>query len=498
MPSWTEHLRIGTRSALAATAAALALAGPASAASRTPAITKIRCVPATTSSCASGVAVATGRLLQLSGRHLRSGMRVTFRWSTGALATKLRGGSHGFTARVPAGTKAGTISVTVTDKAGRRSRAKRIRVLASGPTPARTPTVPGLPASFTGHGMWIWELPRTEKGDVDAIAQRAVAGGFKTLFIKAADGQDTWKQFTPQVIATLKGAGLRVCGWQFVYGTSPTAEAQAAITAIQRGADCFVIDAEGRYEGKYSAASTYMKALRAGVGAGYPLALTSFPYVDYHGALPYSVFLGPGMAQVNAPQVYWKDIGGTVDAVSARTFAQNRVYGAPIAPLGQTYQKPSASELQRFRQVWLSYGSGGLSWWDWQETTDAAFQALAGPVPAPVTLTDPGWPLLRKGSKGDQVVWVQQHLTSTNPDVTVNGSYDAATVAAVKALQTARGFTASGQTDPTTWQAILLLPNTPVDWSGRKAPTASTRAAVRAAGVRRTDIPTQGFGGDGG
>ncbi|UTI63538.1 peptidoglycan-binding protein [Paraconexibacter antarcticus] len=481
-------------------------ADPASARSRTPVLTGIRCVPATSASCAGGVSVTTGRLLQLSGRRLRSGMRVTFRWPTGALATKLRHTRTGYTARVPAGTRAGSVSVTVTDRAGRRSRARRIRVVASGPTPVTLPVVAGLPAQFAGHGMWIWQLAKTEGSDVAAIAQKAVASGFQTVFVKAADGQDTWAQFTPQLVAQLKAAGLRVCAWQFVYGTHPDGEAAAAVAAIRRGADCFVIDAEGQYEGRYAAAQTYMTALRAGVGPDYPLALTSFPYVDYHPSLPYSVFLGPGGAQANAPQVYWKDIGGTVDAVSARTFAQNRPYTRPIVPLGQTYQKPAATELQRFRQVWSSYGAGGLSWWDWQETTPAAFGTLASPAPAPVALTDPGWPLLRKGSKGDQVVWLQEHLVSTDPTVKVTGTYDAATVTAVTAVQTAHGFLATGEMDAPTWQTVLQQPVTPVDWTTRAAPrmapaagTASLRATrgLPSPGIRRSEIPTVGAGGGG-
>ena len=78
------------------------------------------------------------------------------------------------------------------------------------------------------------------------------------------------------------------------------------------------------------------------------------------------MFLAPGAAQANLPQVYWKAIGGSVDAVSAKTWAHNRVYGTPVAPLGQSYNDPAPADLQRFRQVWASYGVGGLSWWSWQ------------------------------------------------------------------------------------------------------------------------------------
>ena len=109
-----------------------------------------------------------------------------------------------------------------------------------------------------------------------------------------------------------------------------------------------------------------MAALRGAIGPAYPLGFTSFPYVDYHPRLPYSVFLGPGGAQANLPQVYWKAIGGTVDAVSAKTVAQNRIYGVPLAPLGQSYDAPKAADLRRFRALWAGYGAGGLSWWSWQ------------------------------------------------------------------------------------------------------------------------------------
>ena len=80
-----------------------------------------------------------------------------------------------------------------------------------------------------------------------------------------------------------------------------------------------------------------MTQLRTLIGANFPVALAGFPYVDYHPAFPYSVFLGPGGAQFNTPQMYWLDIGTSVDAVYAHTLSFNRVYGRTIIPLGQTY-----------------------------------------------------------------------------------------------------------------------------------------------------------------
>ena len=416
--------------------------------------------------------VPAGRQIQLTGRSLTSGMRVTFRWSRGALATKLRRSATGWTARVPAGTAVGRVAVTVRDRAHRRSNARHIIVVGA-PSPLRPAAVPTdgrLPAVMRGDGMWIWQLPQSNGGDLDVIAARARAAGMTTVYVKGSDAGNAWKQFTPQLVRDLHARGLRVCAWQFVYGSKPLPEAAAAAANVAAGADCLIIDAETDYEGRYAAAQRYVEALRAAVGPTYPLGLTSFPYVDYHPTFPYSVFLAPGAAQANLPQVYWKDIGGSVDAVSAKTVAQNRIYGAPIAPLGQAYGGAAPADMQRFRAIWAGYGAAGLSWWSWQAATGAMWAALTSPAPATVVPADPGWPALRKGSKGDQVIWLQQHLASFDASVQVDagGRFTAATDAVLRAFQTSRGLPASGVTNAATWLAVLALPVRPVDWTAAR------------------------------
>jgi peptidoglycan hydrolase-like protein with peptidoglycan-binding domain len=452
--------------------AALTLFAPAAAQARKrpPQLTRIRCVPATSATCKNGIRVTIGRQLQFSGRRITKGMRVSFRWSRGALATKLDHSRVGYVARVPAGTRAGTVSVTVSDGAGRRSNALKITVTQPPRVGGQTVAPGVLPEIFKGNGMWIWVLSSSEGGDVNAIAARAHASGISTVFVKSADGRaQRLAQFSPELVAALHAQGLRVCAWQFVYGDDPVGEASLGIDSVaSTGADCLVVDAEGKYEGKYAQAQQYMGLLRATLGAAYPIGLTSFPYVDYHGRFPYSVFLGPGNAQANLPQVYWKDIGGTVDAVSGHTLAHNRIYGAPIAPLGQTYDNAPPEDIIRFRQLWTAYGSGGLSWWSWQATAEPGWAALAAPLqPLPLPPPDPGWPALAKATKGDEVVWLQQHLASADPSVAVTSTFDAATDAALRNFQTAHGLPVTGTTDALTWQAVLTLPIQPVDWATR-------------------------------
>ncbi len=436
---------------------------------RRPVLNAPRCLPAAAPACASGVQVAIGRRLQLRGRGLYRRMRVSFSWSRGSITARMARTRAGFLVRVPPGTKAGTVSVRARNRRGLRSNARRVRVLAPPRTqapPAASPAPGQLPAAFQGNGMWIWQLGSTEGGNVQAIIARARAAGMSAVFIKSSDGgANRWTQFNPGLVSTLKAAGLKVCAWQFVYGADPVGEARLGADAVADGADCLVIDAETRYEGRYAAAQHYLSTLRAAIGPDYPVGLTTFPYVDLHQSFPYSVFLGPGGAQANLPQVYWRAIGDTVDASSARTYAQNRLYGTPIAPLGQTWQDPPASELRRFRQLWAAYGSTGLSWWSWQETSVAEWRLLGGTLPAIPAPADPGWPALGSGSRGDQVFWVQQHLLSLVGDLTVSGRMDAPTVAALRSLQASRGLPATGRTDPATWQAVLSLPLVPVDWT---------------------------------
>jgi hypothetical protein len=460
----------GRRTAIVAAAVALgAVAAPPAEATHRPKphLRQIRCVPAT--ACRSGVKVIIGDQIRFTGAGLYKGMRVFFRWPKGTLTFRMKAQGRAFVARVPTGTRPGRISVVVRDGKSRRSNVIHIKVRAPkkppGPPPAATG---GLPPVFAGGGMWIWELPKSEGGDVAAIAARAQAAGISTVFVKSSDGAtNRWAQFNAVLVQNLHNYGLRACAWQYVYGSDPAGEARLGADAVTAGADCLVVDAEKEYEGRYAQAQQFMTALRAAVGPVYPVGLTSFPYVDYHPSLPYSVFLGPGGAQANLPQVYWKTIGGTVDAVSAHTVANNRIYGIAMAPLGQAYNSPAPDDVVRFRGLWAGYGSAGVSWWSWQSTAQPTWDALAAPA-FPITSPDPGWPPLAKGSKGDQVVWLQQHLKSYDPALEVDGVFGSGVDSTLRRFQASKGLPVTGTADAATWQAVLQLAVQPVDWTAAK------------------------------
>jgi peptidoglycan hydrolase-like protein with peptidoglycan-binding domain len=407
-------------------------------------------------------------------------MVVAFPHSYGARIARNSPTAHltntklGIVVHVPSSAHSGHIMILLGH--GRHSNSygpiQIVRYALRPPTPPSTaePSTAPIPTgtAFDGQGMWIWYVSQSSGGNLASIVAQAHAAGVSTLFIKSSDGSSNyWSQFSPELVQQLHADGLKVCAWQYVYGTNPTGEASLGARAVAAGADCLVIDAEAEYEGRYGSAQTYLADLRAQIGPSYPLGLASFPYVYYHTSFPYSVLLGPNGAQFNVPQMYWKAIGDSVDTAYADTYISNRIYGRSIFPLGQTYEKVSSTDLLRFREEAPLYGATGISFWDYQETAASAWAALATPL-APLTAVTPNqsWSELSQGSKGDPVLWMQEHLAAAIPAQATTGIFDSATMANLEQFQSSHGIPPSGHTEAATWQALLALTPIAVDWTG--------------------------------
>jgi hypothetical protein len=424
--------------------------------------------------------VSTHGTLLITGRGLSTGMVVAFPRAPGARISRnspgspLRQSTAGLLVTVPSSAHSGRIKVLLSHARYTSSygpiyifhHALHPPAPKPPPAPASVGAVSGT--AFDGQGMWIWYLSQSNGGNIASLVAQAHAAGVTTVFVKSSDGSSNyWSQFSPQLVGELHANGLKACAWQYVYGTNPAGEANLGAQAVASGADCLVIDAEAEYEGRYAAAQTYLTDLRAKIGPAYPLGLASFPYVSYHESFPYSVFLGPTGAQYNAPQMYWKDIEVSVDTVYANTYIANRMYGRPIFPLGQTYGGVSSSDELRFREEAVDYGATGLSFWDWQETPASGWRTLAAPL-APLTSVTPNasYPELGSGAKGDQVLWMQEHLASAIPAQETTGNFGSQTATDLREFQTAHGIAPSGRTDAATWAALLALPSVAVNWTG--------------------------------
>jgi peptidoglycan hydrolase-like protein with peptidoglycan-binding domain len=445
-------------------------------------ITSVSCIPA--AHCSENPhQVSTHGELLVKGVNLRSNMVLAFparpgaRISRSSPSSRLRATSAGLVATVPKAAHSGHLMILLS-KGRYTSSWGPITIFnhpLHPPVKVVTPIVAGGAGAspLEGQGMWIWYIEKSSGGSVPAIIAQAHAAGVTTVFVKSSDGSSNyWSQFSPQLVAELHAGGLKVCAWQYVYGTNPAGEAALGAEAVANGADCLVIDAESEYEGKYAAAQTYITELRAKIGPAYPLVLASFPYVSYHPSFPYSVFLGPNGAQYNAPQMYWHDIGVSVDTVFANTYIANRIYGRQLFPLGQTYGGATPTEILRFREEAVDYGASGWSFWDWQETSAAGWGALTAPLTPLSTVTpNTSYPELAKGAKGDQVLWLQEHLASAIPAQETTGVFGTQTTSDLESFQTAHGITPSGVAEAATWTALLALPVVEVKWTGAKGPS---------------------------
>jgi hypothetical protein len=342
----------------------------------------------------------------------------------------------------------------------------------------------GAATPLDGNGMWIWQLSASG-GTADAVAKKATKRNIDVVMIKSSDAADPWAQFTPELVDVLHDAGLKVCAWQFVYGGSPRPEARVGAQAVDEGADCLLIDAEAHYEGRYKAADRYIDELRDRIGKDYPLALASFPYVDFHPSFPYSVFLGPGAAQYNVPQMYWKTIGTSVRNIYEHTYEVNAPFKRPIFPLGQTYLNVSRKSVIRFRKYARRYDAAGVSWWSWQETKGMEWRWVGKPLGAGAgksraAVASSAYATLASGDAGDLVVWAQQHLAAHGDAVAVDGTYGAETVQAVRRFQASEGLAPSGELDDATWRALLERRPVPIDWSRIGSPAGACAAGTTA------------------
>ena len=329
---------------------------------------------------------------------------------------------------------------------------------------AATATVGDAAASspIRGTALWIDQLAAGASPQSLAIAARGAGAG--TLYVKAADGVIPEPQFSPSLIAGLRGEGVAVCAWVFAYGSEPAPEAQAAIAAVHTGAGCLVVDAESAYEKRYGQAQVYVRTLRASLGAGFPIALAGQPEVLQHPKFPYSVFLGPGGFGFDMPLMYWRDLGLSVQAAYAEVLPVNAIYGRPIVPVGQLFGEPAGAELEQFRALAGSYGLAGTSFFDLDSATPAGLSGLAvQPGHARRRAIAPA--TIRPGADGDEVDWAQELLNSAGARLPVGGFYGAETYRAVTAFQRRHRLGATGVLGAATWKALLRLRAREPSWA---------------------------------
>jgi len=233
--------------------------------------------------------------------------------------------------------------------------------------------------ALLGKGFWIWQVPNTEGGNADTIANMAQEAHLTHVPIKIADGTQSYNvdfktntDYVLPVVQALKKRNIQVWGWQYVYGDDPTGEANIAIQRVQQlGLDGYIIDAEAEYQvaGKDAAARTYMAALRRSL-LDLPIALSSFRFPTYHPQFPWKDFLEK--CDLNMPQVYWEQVHNPIYQLN-RSLTEFKAVSPfrPIVPTGPTYSNggwvPTDLEILDFLNTARSLNLPAVNFFSWQE-----------------------------------------------------------------------------------------------------------------------------------
>jgi hypothetical protein len=133
----------------------------------------------------------------------------------------------------------------------------------------------------------------------------------------------------------------------------------------------------------------------------------------------------------------------------------------------------SSSDIEFFRGLSVAYRAGGLSWWDFAwASARGMWPALSGLYTSVASVRAPGVPVLRYGSAGDMVLWMQELLKSAIHSQRATGTFASETQRNLRSFQIRHGIPPTGETGPRTWRALLRLPAARVQWATADVPAA--------------------------
>ena len=304
------------------------------------------------------------------------------------------------------------------DDLGARHRPRRApiagdpaRRAARCPCARRAPGGP-LPAPFAGNGMWIWELPKSEGGDVNAIAARARGG-----------------RHLNRLRQELGRPGRRVGAVQPDAGPGPARvrppRVRVAVRLRRRSARRGGAGRERRGGGRRLPRHRRREPLRGPLRAGAAVRRRAAgrrrtrvsdraDVVPLRRLPPGAALLGlpragrrPGQPAAGLLEGHRRDRSTRSARARGRTTAstasRSRRSGRPTSRRRRPRSSASARCGRRTAPAGCRGGAGRRP----ARRRGPRSPSLPG---AAEPLPDPGWPALDKGSKGDEVVWLQEHL----------------------------------------------------------------------------------------
>ena len=240
-----------------------------------------------------------------------------------------------------------------------------------------------------GNGVWVW---RTDKdpsffNDINVTILNLKKAGITWVAVKAGDGDSLWTNsavlWLTSNISKFHDAGIKVYGWQYVYGNDDVwsvpnvSEADVANQILNiSGIDGLIIDVESEYENLSEnrlIATTYLQAIRSQHPDSF-IAYTTFARPASHSNFPYFEF--NNYCDVVMPQAYWVDRPTTpTDELTTLKKQWDDLYstwpnnpGKPIYPLA-SLNTATVGQLEEFFTVIRALNFQNPSFWRYELIT---------------------------------------------------------------------------------------------------------------------------------
>jgi hypothetical protein len=255
-----------------------------------------------------------------------------------------------------------------------------------------------LPASFCGHGTYIYDVPSTiqrystVQGVVSALKDMGMAHAWVRIHGTSAYNAAS-KKLIKTLIEALQADGVAVAGWGWNQGVSPSAESSLAVKELQFfGLKDYIADIEhGHNNSNWTEAEIdgYCKKVRDAVTGGF--GVTTFALIDWHepklmqAALPHVDMFNPQIYWFNFPNAkmarqFKRDDGSKYEAGSPSAYAELcldnwiKLMGATPRKLvmtGQSYwgegsfsKEDAEKKLDKFLGSFSGFDRvAGLNWW---------------------------------------------------------------------------------------------------------------------------------------
>jgi len=246
---------------------------------------------------------------------------------------------------------------------------------------------------INGKSIFSWNIPAVGGGDPEAFVQFLLENNFEGVCLKAANGPyikkvsrwSPWPRWGENIrmelIEALKGAGIKVYLWHFVYGRDPAGELSIALSQTARfEPDGYIWDVETAFDSKPNAIGS-ARYLTRGFKKFYPqleqaLCWWALPLSpkggEWHPIKVATAF--QETVDLAMPMMYWQGKGApaAVSYLHRSLNIYSKFWNKPIVPIGRAYNGDGgygdAAGITAFDQEVRTLSEGvsaipGISWW---------------------------------------------------------------------------------------------------------------------------------------